>query len=192
MIEVRGLAAHAAAAPEKGKNAILAASDLVKTLPLGKNEKEGTTLNIGYIKGGGATNVVPDFTELKGELRAFEEKKIESLFKKVRKIASEVAKKYGVAVEVRRDADLSFAPPFEGTADSEICQVCRKAAEAVGLKPVFQTAYYTSDANNFSGQGFQTIVVSRGGKGAHSKDEQITLTDLVKTCELVQELAISS
>lgn len=189
VIKVKGVAAHAAAAYEKGKNAILVASEIVKSLPLGKDEKEGTTLNIGYIQGGGATNIVPDFVEIKGELRAFEELKMKKLFEKVSEICSKVAKTYGVDVTVEKDADQSYATPFKGVADSEICRVCQEAAEKVGLKPILQSAYYTSDANNFSGKGFQTIVVSRGGKNAHSKEEEIALEDIVKTCELVQELA---
>ena len=191
-IEIYGVASHAAAAYEQGKNAILIASELIKVLPLGKNEKEGTTLNIGRIKGGGATNIVPDFVEIEGELRAFELEKMEELFSFVESKCEETTKKFGVKFKLIKDSDKSFSGPLWGTLDSNICEMVKEAAKKIGLKPVFETAFYSTDANHFSKSGYETIVVTRGGKNAHSKDEQTTLSDLVKTSELVEKLVYTS
>lgn len=60
---VHGKAAHAGVSPEKGINAILVAAEAIATMPLGRIDEE-TTANIGLIKGGRATNIVPDLVEL--------------------------------------------------------------------------------------------------------------------------------
>ncbi|MFQ9179229.1 MAG: peptidase dimerization domain-containing protein [Eggerthella lenta] len=45
--------------PEDGVSAIAMAAAAVAAMPLGRLD-EATTANVGFIEGGGATNVVPD------------------------------------------------------------------------------------------------------------------------------------
>src|SRR3989338_11179715 len=53
-----GRAAHAGIHPEEGINAIRVASEAIAKMKLGRIDKE-TTSNIGVIKGGTATNIIP-------------------------------------------------------------------------------------------------------------------------------------
>lgn len=190
-VKVKGLSAHAAKSYEDGKNALLAAAELVTKLPIGRNLKEGWTFNIGSIKGGEKTNIVCDLVELKGELRAFTLEKIDELKLLVQKRANEIDKKYGITTIIDFDPN-SFCSPHAGTSDSPITKVCKLASIKLGLEAKFEEAFYSSDANNYSAMGFETIVVSRGGKNAHSTTEAVELIDIEKTCDLVKQLAYLS
>lgn len=56
---IHGKKAHAGIAPELGVNAVALAARALTRLPMGRVDAE-TTINVGMINGGGATNVVPD------------------------------------------------------------------------------------------------------------------------------------
>jgi tripeptide aminopeptidase len=58
-VKVFGKAAHAGIHPEEGINAIKVASEAISKMKLGRIDAE-TTANIGLIKGGRATNIIPE------------------------------------------------------------------------------------------------------------------------------------
>lgn len=186
-IKAYGIATHAAKDYEKGKNAILVAADLLKSLPIGKNVKKGWTLNVGVIKGGKSTNVICDLVELRGELRAFDRNQMDQIISLLKNTCQEVAQKFQTQIEISLDKQ-GYIPPFLGRKKGKINQACVQACQKVGLKPVFKESYSTSDANSFSGQGLEVISVSRGGKNAHSNKEELRLNDLRKAINLVSEI----
>jgi glutamate carboxypeptidase len=68
-VVVRGLAAHAGRDFAKGRNAIAAAADLAVRLAAANGQREGVTLNVARIDGGGALNVVPDLAVVRFNIR---------------------------------------------------------------------------------------------------------------------------
>lgn len=66
---VRGVAAHAGREFDKGKNAIVSASKLALALHALNGQRDGVTLNIGKVEGGGALNQVPDVAMLRFNVR---------------------------------------------------------------------------------------------------------------------------
>ena len=50
------------------------AAKAISQLPLGRIDEE-TTMNIGTLNSGSAVNVIPELTELEGEVRSFNLKK---------------------------------------------------------------------------------------------------------------------
>ena len=71
-----GRAAHAGLHPEEGINAIKVASEAIAKMKVGRIDRE-TTANIGVIKGGKATNIVPAEVEIRGEARSHDPRKLE-------------------------------------------------------------------------------------------------------------------
>jgi tripeptide aminopeptidase len=61
-VVIHGRTAHAGIAPEEGINAIVIAGKALAQLKYGRIDME-TTANIGIIKGGHGTNIVPDRVE---------------------------------------------------------------------------------------------------------------------------------
>jgi len=72
---ITGRAAHAGVAPERGISAIVMAAQALAAMPLGRIDAE-TTANIGIIRGGDATNIVPERVELWGEARSHNQEKL--------------------------------------------------------------------------------------------------------------------
>ncbi len=67
-IKIIGKASHSGIAPEKGINSMQIAAKAISKLPLGRIDDE-TTMNIGILKSGSAVNVIPELTELEGEVQ---------------------------------------------------------------------------------------------------------------------------
>ena len=68
--EFTGVSAHAGAAPEQGKNALLAAAQAaisLNTIP--RNSKGSSRINVGVLNAGTGRNVVPDIAAIKLETR---------------------------------------------------------------------------------------------------------------------------
>jgi len=68
-VVVRGRAAHAGRDFDKGRNAIAACAEFISGLNALNGQREGVTINPGYVKGGGALNVVPDMAVFKFNVR---------------------------------------------------------------------------------------------------------------------------
>jgi glutamate carboxypeptidase len=71
-VQVRGRAAHAGGDHEKGRNAIEEMAYQVLAIQRLTDYSKGTTLNAGVIRGGIASNVVPDDASLKVDLRVMQ------------------------------------------------------------------------------------------------------------------------
>jgi glutamate carboxypeptidase len=68
-LSVRGTAAHAGMEPEKGRNAIVEIAHQIAQFYGFNGWRDGITVNPGVITGGIAANVVPDYAEVKLDLR---------------------------------------------------------------------------------------------------------------------------
>ena len=71
-VRVRGRAAHAGGDHEKGRNAIEEIAHQVLAIQKMTDYNKGTTLNVGVIRGGIASNVVPDETSIEVDLRVMQ------------------------------------------------------------------------------------------------------------------------
>ncbi len=68
-VVVHGRAAHAGRNPEDGRNALRAAADIISAVDRLNGQRVGVTFNPGYVRGGGALNVVPDLCVFKFNVR---------------------------------------------------------------------------------------------------------------------------
>jgi glutamate carboxypeptidase len=66
---VHGRAAHAGRDHQLGRNAIRAAADFIAALDALNGRREGLTINPGYVRGGGALNIVPELCVFKFNVR---------------------------------------------------------------------------------------------------------------------------
>ncbi|MCK8817536.1 M20/M25/M40 family metallo-hydrolase [Natroniella sulfidigena] len=174
-VKVKGKAAHAGVNPSAGINAIKVSSVALSNLNLGQIDDE-TTANIGVIKGGKATNIVPDLVELQGEARSLSEDKLAQQTEHMCDIFKRAANKYNTQVEIETKR---MYPAFDLERNDEIVDIAVKAARRISIKPKLQSTGGGSDANIFNGQGIPTINVGVGMTDVHSTDENIKVDDLV-------------
>jgi len=183
-VDVFGRAAHAGVAPEKGINAIEIACHAIARVKQGWLNPH-TTLNIGTIRGGKATNVIPDHVQLKGEMRSTSSTEILSHLSLITELFKQEARARGGKVAF--DKRQAFAAYRHKDTDPGY-RLIETAIKNAGLTP--QPIHYSggSDANVFNQKGLPTINIGIGAQNPHSSDEFILIEDLIKSTEIALEL----
>lgn len=180
-MKITGKAAHAGIEPEKGISAIRAAAKIISTVPDGRINAE-TTANIGVIKGGTATNVVPKEVVIKGEVRGHDNTVLEDTKKTILGTAKMIAEKEGARLEIIGQEEykafrIDESEPFLRFLDG-VYKNC-------GIEPVHAITGGGSDANIFNHRGIMAINISTGMQKVHSTDEFILIRDLFNGCLVV-------
>ncbi len=183
-IKIIGKASHSGIAPEKGINSMQAAVKAISQLPLGRIDEE-TTMNIGTLSSGSAVNVIPEITELEGEVRSFNMKKAEDNFNLLVNIFKNEAQKIGAKIEIKYFWDFV---PYTINESSYVYKEVVRAIKNVGLEPTPKISLGGSDANSLNGRGIESINLGIGAQNPHSNDEFIFIEDLVKSAEIALEL----
>jgi tripeptide aminopeptidase len=176
---ITGEAAHAGMEPENGVNAIKIASHAISEMKLGQVNNE-TTANIGVIRGGIASNIVPDLVELEGEARSLNYKKLLKQTDEMKNITSKYVKKYGGEVEF--DITQTYKN-FKINRNSRIIKIVREAAEKLDLPFNLTSSGGGSDANIFNNKGIPTVNLGTGMEKVHSTDERVKIENMLKLTE---------
>lgn len=188
---VYGRAAHAGGAPEKGINAISLAAKAIAGLPTGRIDHE-TTCNIGIIRGGLATNIVPASVGVEGEVRSHDMAKLEHITRTMVDAFKQVVAGYPVddghstprvACDVQREFDALVVPH-----DHLTVKLAQNAAAGLNIELESVTSGGGSDANIFAQNGITTPVLGTGMKDVHTVDESIRIEDMVQSARLVLEI----
>lgn len=183
-IVVHGKTAHAGLAPEEGLNAIVLAGRALAEIPQGRIDFE-TTCNVGLIKGGVATNIVPDRVEITAESRSRNLNKLAQLTDEITGTLTRVVERGGGKAEivVKKTYD-----PFVLADDSPVVKIAVAAAEALGLASRVEGTGGGSDANFFNIYGVPCAILGTGMSKVHTKEEYIREEDLYRTTEWTLEI----
>ena len=99
--EFHGVSAHAGAAPEEGKNALLAAAQAAISLSTISRHSQGSSrINVGVLNAGTGRNVVPDIASMKIETRGGNTEINEFMVKEARRMLQAAADLYDVKVDI--------------------------------------------------------------------------------------------
>jgi len=182
--KIYGRAAHAGVEPEKGINAIMVAANAISMMKLGRLDKE-TTANIGYINGGKATNIVPDYVEVHGETRGLKEEKLAKATEAMTKafMLAAAKEKARVDLDVKRLYPAYYIPE-----EHNLLQLIKKAGAAVGIPIKIQPTGGGSDANIFNGRGIAAVNLAVGNEKVHTVEEYQSISELVKAVELIVKI----
>jgi len=173
-MRITGKPAHAGIEPEKGISAIRAASEIIATVPDGRID-DVTTANIGVIRGGTATNVVPREVVINGEVRSHVPATLRATRNTIFDKAKGIARARGAKVQIKAQEEyqafrISDREPFLAFMDN----IFLKAR----IKPEHTVTGGGSDANVFNQHGIITLNLSTGMQKVHSHDEFIHVDDL--------------
>jgi tripeptide aminopeptidase len=172
--EFQGIAAHAGIAPEKGRNAIVAAARAIAAMRLGRIDDE-TTANIGTVSGGSASNVVADHCVVTGEARSQDPAKVTMLTEEmVQALAAEAA---AAGIDVEIDVSEGFRG-YRHAPDSPLLETGARAAAIAGLEARRADSGGGSDANVFNAAGLPALTLGVGFENAHSPHERMSLERL--------------
>ncbi len=194
-IDIHGRSAHAGIEPEKGINAILLAARAMAEIPCGRIDAE-TTSNIGMIKGGTATNIVPDLVTVQGEVRSHNHEMLKHVQDEM------MGAFYRIAMEMQagpmQDSDVVI-PRIESTVDQEYPAMkidkkhplvlrATEAAAELGKELQVMSTGGGSDANVFNGKGLDAVILGIGMRDVHTCQEHIHLKDMADTAAFLSEI----
>ncbi len=181
-IIIKGKASHAGMEPEKGINAINVLSEIITKIPSGRIDEE-TTLNVGLISGGRATNIVPDEAICFLEVRSIEKNKMLKIEKEVKSVIKNTCARHKARFKINRSLEYEG---FKISPDEKITQICCEAMERIKIKPVLTAMGGGSDTNIINKKnGLRAINLSCGMRKIHSTEEYIKIKDLEKGTKLV-------
>ena len=183
-IKIFGKASHSGIAPEKGIDSVKISADAISKIQFGRIDDD-TTANIGIIKGGSATNVIPELTEIEGEVRSMVPWKIDEKINEIKRVFEEVSEQYGGSIEFNSSWNFQ---PYNISADSETYKMIEEAIKKTGLTPIRNSSKGGSDANSLNAKGIECVNLGIGAENPHSNDEFILYEDLQKTAEIAMEL----
>jgi len=185
-VEVHGLSAHAGVEPQKGRNAILELSYQVQRMQAINGTIPGATLNVGIIRGGERTNVVPDYAYFEMDARVSSMGSIADLEAAIQKAASKTALS-GTKIVV---SGGFICQPFEGNAaNARLVQLAQAAGKELGMDIQDVGSGGASDANTSAAMGIPTLDgLGAGGGLAHNPDEYIELDYLPERIALLAGL----
>lgn len=183
-VEIKGKSAHAGMEPEKGISSILAASNAISSLQLGRIDHE-TTANVGIISGGMIRNGVPEKTTFLAECRSLDHIKAEALANEIVKIITEKVEAVGAEVMINLK---NMCEAVDIPEDSETVKTSKIALKSIGIdaKTTFMTGF--TDASIYNNKGIEMAVVGIGAQLEHSTDEFIKIEDMEKALKMIIEI----
>ena len=203
-VDIRGKAAHAGVAPEKGISATmvlaLALAEVHGGGWFGKVVKEGRegTSNVGSVGtldgkcAGDATNVVTDFVHMKGESRSHDAKFVRAITAAFKTAftgaAAKVKDHEGRTAKVKFVSRLDYVP-FRLKSDAAVVGRAEAAVRAVGREPNLRVTNGGLDANWMVKHGIPTVTFGAGQNEIHTVKEYVDLTEFESGCRVALALA---
>lgn len=187
-VEFKGKAAHAAT-PHLGKNALVAATAAIRSLPIGKSPDGKMTLNVGLIKGGTGINTVPDFVQIHGEIRSYDKEIFKKYIKHIELIYKMKAKQYAISINFWKDG---YCPGYSHSKSNRMIKLIKEIYNNLDLNTKFYMKSGISDGNILNEKGVQTFVLTDGVESPHTINEEISLNSLAKMRNIIYAIIVSN
>ncbi len=183
-VSTRGQAAHAGLEPEKGASAILELARQIELLHRMNNHSNGISVNVGVVRGGTVSNVVPAQASADVDVRfATEEEGVEV------ESAIRGLKPYDPRVQLVISGGIN-RPPLERTEQViSLYQQARLIAAEIGYDLGEAQVGGASDGNFAAAVGAPVLDgLGIDGDGAHATHEHILLDDVARRGALLAGL----
>ncbi len=167
----RGTPAHAGIRPEEGRSAVVAAAAALSNLELGRIDDQ-TTVNVGRIEGGTATNVVAERCRVELEARSLDHDRAGDV------VARIVDALTAAASDSECDIELIVEEEFRAyrlARSSPPVLAAIGALESLRIEPRLVPTGGASDANVFQSRGLPCLNVANGTERNHEPDESVTV-----------------
>ena len=184
VVNVTGIAAHAGLDFEKGHNAILELAHQIEAISQLTDLKRGITLNVGVIRGGTRTNVVPAEATAEVDLRIAKKSDGAVMERKIRRLRAMNQK---CKVEIEGGINR---PPLERTKQVvALFELAQKIAHELGFSLAEIAVGGGSDGNFTGGIGIPTLDgLGAVGEGAHARHESMVAAELPRRTALLAGL----
>lgn len=182
-VHYEGASAHAGIEPEKGRSAILAMSNAIAKMRIGRLN-DYTTSNIGSIISEFPTNVVPKDCKIRMEVRCLNEDEAKENVDNYVDIFEKTAKEF----EVKCNIDIEYDyPPLKQIDGNVLLNRVLDAYNKVGVKAKPIKIGGGCDGNIYLKNGFNSVILGVGMYKIHTIEEYLVISDMEKTAEAVLE-----
>lgn len=183
-LTTRGRAAHAGADHAQGINAIAEMAQLVLALQALTDYERGTTVNVGTIQGGIASNVVPDTCEVVADFRVTQPAEVERLQQAVLALQPSHPQ-----AQVEVETDVNRPPMPRDALMAETFARVQAIASRYGWQLSEGSAGGASDANFTAALGIPTLDgLGADGEGFHALHEHVLIASLPQRAALLAAL----
>lgn len=180
---VRGKAAHAGREHHLGRNAIRAMADFIAALDDLNGQREGVTINPGFIEGGGAVNIVPDLCLSRFNIRLERPEDEQWCLDNIASILNEINSRDGISAELH--GGFGRKPKVLTPANQKLFELAKSCGAALGMTVEWKPTGGCCDGNNLAAAGIPNIdtLGVQGGK-IHSSDEYMLVNSLSQRARL--------
>ncbi len=191
-VKIHGVEAHSGLCPENGISAVEALSDAVSKMKLGRIDHE-TTANIGKIKGGSATNIVPGLVEITAEARSHDEEKLDAQIQHMRDCFLEAARSRELLLDGERlgaRAEIQIErvyPVMNVPPKATVTKLVLEAAANLRHDIKLHTSGGGCDANFINEKGIECVNLGTGMYELHTVNEYLLLDEFRRSAEIVLE-----
>jgi tripeptide aminopeptidase len=179
-----GVEAHAGLRPEDGSNAIAAAAAAITRMELGRLD-EGTTANVGLIKGGTSGNVVPGHCGVVAETRSLDSGRAAELAGKMTEACAWGASEHGCDVDVRVE---ELFRGYELPSSSAALALAEAGLRSAGVEPQRVKIGGGSDANALRLDGYDCVLLANGTTDVHTPQESVSARNLDAMLEVCEKI----
>ncbi|HLO28503.1 MAG TPA: M20 family metallopeptidase, partial [Anaerolineales bacterium] len=186
-VKTKGRAAHSGGDHEKGRNAIEEMAHQVIAIQKLTDYAKQTTLNVGVIRGGTVSNVVPEEAAIEVDVRVMQPGEWERLVSEMNKLKPVLD---GTSIEIR--GDLNRPPlPFDEMMKATF-EKAKSIAAQIGVELKAGGTGGASDANFVAPLGIPLLDgLGAIGEGYHSEREYIFAESLDERAKLVAALLMN-
>lgn len=181
-----GVAAHAGNEPEKGRSAITAFASAVLAINALGDAAAGTTLNVGVVTGGSASNVVADSVTAELDVRFWQNEE----YARVDEALSALCRRGFLDGVTTALTLLTHKPAMAASAETEqLMRMVEQAGEAEGVNVTWQAVGGGSDANHTAALGIPSLDgFGPVGAGFHSPAEWLEIASIEPRIRLLQRV----
>ncbi|MDZ4274908.1 MAG: hydrolase [Erythrobacter sp.] len=180
-ITITGKSAHAGRNPHEGRNAIVAAADLI--LRLKALERDDLTINPAKLEGGAANNVVPDHAVLRFNIRPKSTTAMEGFERDLSTLLDDIETVHQITTH--RHGGVTRPPKKVDAAAQKLFDLVRQCGAELGQDIRWQSTGGVCDGNNIAACGVP-VVDTMGVRGGaiHSPDEYLIVPSLTERAAL--------
>ncbi|MEP3051071.1 MAG: hydrolase [Erythrobacter sp.] len=180
-IVITGRSAHAGRNPQDGRNAVVAAADLI--LQLKAMEREDITVNPAKLEGGSANNVVPDNAVLRFNIRPKSAGAMQGFDNDLNALLRTIESAHNVSVH--RHGGVTRPPKPVDDQAQKLFDLVRECGAQLGQNIRWQSTGGVCDGNNIAACGVP-VVDTMGVRGGaiHSADEFLITSSLSERAAL--------
>jgi glutamate carboxypeptidase len=180
---IEGKSAHAGREPEKGRNAINLAAELILQLNKLNGQRTGLTLNTGIIQGGETTNQVPNLTIFKFNIRIQNPEDAQWCLQTLHEIESTYNQYDGY--EVRLHGQFGRMPKRFDPEHLALYNLVAHCAQQLNFPLCWAATGGCCDGNNLSAAGLVNVdTLGVRGNFIHSSNEYMEVDSLTERSQL--------